>query len=291
MFKPKPRHLTIFFITVFIIQMILLVVLLLLPSESQAADVKFQPQITIPGSSKFSAEKIKQCQTECESKGDKKKVAECKQGCGISVGTQVGDKIVSTLLGEYIRDIYKYAVGIVGILAAVVLMFGGVVWLTAGGNQTRIGEAKAWIGASLTGLIIVLTSYMILYTVNPALVNFRPIEVGVVKKALDTGKKSGDNLLCKKDSDCQEGFICDIAISRCKSATLDEGVTCDSNGKCASVLLQCIGRNFGTRTGWCYDGSPGDPCCVDSNCQSNSCNKNGKWLDCSVYAVGTFTCD
>ncbi|MDO8593265.1 MAG: lytic transglycosylase domain-containing protein [bacterium] len=85
-------------------------------------------------------------------------------------------------IGEYIAGIYKYAIGIVGILAAVVLMIGGLLWIVAGGNATAIGEAKAWIGASLTGLIIALASYMILYQVNPDLLNLKPIRVAVVKK-------------------------------------------------------------------------------------------------------------
>jgi len=41
--------------------------------------------------------------------------------------------------------------GIIGILAALALMIGGVIWLIAAGNASRISEAKAWIGASLTG--------------------------------------------------------------------------------------------------------------------------------------------
>ena len=83
-------------------------------------------------------------------------------------------------IGEYIAGIYKYAIGIVGILAAVVLMVGGVLWIIAGGNATTIGEAKAWIGASLTGLVIALCSYVILYQVNPALVGFKGLEIQLV---------------------------------------------------------------------------------------------------------------
>jgi hypothetical protein len=79
----------------------------------------------------------------------------------------------TAMIGQYIRAIYKYAIGIVGILAAVVLMIGGVMWIVAGGNSTMIGEAKSWIGASLTGLILALCSYLILATVNPALVNLK----------------------------------------------------------------------------------------------------------------------
>ena len=85
-------------------------------------------------------------------------------------------------IGEYIAGIYKYAIGIVGILAAVVLMIGGVLWIVAGGNATMIGEAKAWIGASLTGLVIALTSYLILYQVNPALVGFKGLDITMVEK-------------------------------------------------------------------------------------------------------------
>jgi hypothetical protein len=88
----------------------------------------------------------------------------------------------NTWISEYIAAIYKYAISIVGILAAVVLMFGGLLWLTAGGNATRVGEAKAWIGASLTGLVIALTSYSILYQINPDLVSIKSISTAVVKE-------------------------------------------------------------------------------------------------------------
>ena len=87
-------------------------------------------------------------------------------------------------IGEYVAGIYKYAIGIVGILAAVVLMIGGVIWITAGGNASRIGEAKAWIAASLSGLVIALCSYTILYYVNPSLVNFNPLGIKIVEKIL-----------------------------------------------------------------------------------------------------------
>jgi hypothetical protein len=74
-------------------------------------------------------------------------------------------------IAAYIKAIYNFAVGAVGIVAAVVLMIGGVMWITAGGNASTVGEAKSMITASLTGLVLVLTSYLLLSQVNPALVN------------------------------------------------------------------------------------------------------------------------
>ena len=111
-----------------------------------AAEVNFKPQITLPGSD--------------------------------------FEKGVTTTpsIAKYVQGIYNYAIGIVGILAAVVLMWGGVVWLTSGGSAERVNSAKSWIGAALSGLVLVLTSYLILNTINPDLVNFKPIAVGDVGK-------------------------------------------------------------------------------------------------------------
>ena len=97
-------------------------------------------------------------------------------------------------LGLYIKAIYQYAIGIVGILAAVVLMFGGLLWLTAGGNTGQVTEAKEWIKASLTGLILALSSYMILYVVNPDLRIFQPLNIPSIKS---TGTNNATNNLTR----------------------------------------------------------------------------------------------
>jgi hypothetical protein len=74
-------------------------------------------------------------------------------------------------IANYIKAIYTYAVSAVGIVAAVVLMIGGLMWITAGGNASNVSEAKAMITASLTGLVLVLASYLLLDQINPALIN------------------------------------------------------------------------------------------------------------------------
>lgn len=76
-------------------------------------------------------------------------------------------------LKQYISAIYKVAMGITGILAVIVLALGGITWLTSGGNATQIGKAKQYIWGSMTGLILALLSYTLLYTVNPDIVNFK----------------------------------------------------------------------------------------------------------------------
>ncbi|MFA4834077.1 MAG: pilin [Patescibacteria group bacterium] len=120
-------------------------------------------------------------------------------------------------IGEYIAGIYNYAIGIVGILAAMVLMFGGVIWLTAGGSSEKVKEAKAWIGASLTGLILALTSYMILYQINPDLVKFNPLQVNVITE-MKKGIGCEWKLVSSVDKPtCDAGYI-KAADSACSSS-------------------------------------------------------------------------
>ena len=171
--KKIPKILLIFFLIIFIFQLSCLFVLLAVPELSQAAgnEVQFVPQVGI---------------------GDdfQKGVAKSPDGS-------------TALIGQYIRAIYKYAIGIVGIFAAVVLMFGGVLWLTAGGNTERIGNAKAWIGASLTGLLLALCSFLLLATINPALVDFNISQIEKIKKP---AQKDIDSKAMEKrcDEECKD---------------------------------------------------------------------------------------
>lgn len=101
-------------------------------------------------------------------------------------------KLCFNWIQEYIIGIYKYGIGVIGIIATVVMMIGGIIWLLAGGDPSKITEAKAWITASVTGLIIALSSYLILYTVNPDLIyGFKePLKISFVEKIPDTEPES-----------------------------------------------------------------------------------------------------
>jgi len=85
-------------------------------------------------------------------------------------------------LAQYIAGLQKYAIGIIGILAAVTIMIGGITWLTATGNQTQITSAKKWISGGLGGLVLVLCSYMLLYTINPNLTVLNSLDIDRIDK-------------------------------------------------------------------------------------------------------------
>jgi len=85
-------------------------------------------------------------------------------------------------LADYINGLYSYGIGAVIILAVIVMMIGGVVWLTAGGNDKRIADAKQWIGGSLLGIVVATSSYVILNIINPALTELSPLKISTVQK-------------------------------------------------------------------------------------------------------------
>lgn len=89
-------------------------------------------------------------------------------------------------IAEYINGLYKYGFGIAGILAAIMLMAGGVIWLISAGDASKITQAKDLMTGSVVGLIILSTSYIILSTINPQLVSLKPISIKMVERLAES---------------------------------------------------------------------------------------------------------
>jgi len=60
-----------------------------------------------------------------------------------------------------IAKIIQLVISFLGIIAVVIILLGGFKWMTAGGNEDKVGEAKKLITAGLIGLVIILASYAI----------------------------------------------------------------------------------------------------------------------------------
>ncbi len=92
--------------------------------------------------------------------------------------------VTNTLIGSYIAAFFFYFVGAVSILAVVMMMWGGFHYITSAGNAQRMRQGKEIIGNALIGLVLALTSVLLLRTVNPALVNFRALVPSYVAQIL-----------------------------------------------------------------------------------------------------------
>jgi uncharacterized membrane protein YjgN (DUF898 family) len=65
----------------------------------------------------------------------------------------IAGKIINALLG------------VVGIIMVILFIYGGFLWMTAGGNEERVKKATQVLSRAVIGLIIILLAYSISYFV------------------------------------------------------------------------------------------------------------------------------
>lgn len=75
---------------------------------------------------------------------------------------------IATELGQQQQDlritiarIIRTAMSLLGIIAVLIILYGGFKWMTSGGSDEAVGDAKKIITAGIIGLIIILTAYAI----------------------------------------------------------------------------------------------------------------------------------
>jgi len=71
-----------------------------------------------------------------------------------------------------VSQIYTWSLGISAILATLMIVYGGYLVMTAAGNGEQASEGKEAISSALVGMVLLFAAYLILRTINPALVDF-----------------------------------------------------------------------------------------------------------------------
>ncbi|MFC1613576.1 pilin [Patescibacteria group bacterium] len=89
----------------------------------------------------------------------------------IKTGDEFATMDKSTWLGFYIAQWFHYVVGGIGIIAVMMAMYGGILWITSGGNAGQIDKAKGKIKNAVLGVFLLLISYTLFNTINPELLN------------------------------------------------------------------------------------------------------------------------
>lgn len=120
-------------------------------NQSETEKISFIPQISLPGS-KFIA----------------------------------GEEIIITglTLGEWISAAYVFFVSVAGILATVMMMWGGMKYVISMGSPEKMSDASDQIVSAMIGLALALGAYVILLTINPALVQFKDLSIRSVPAEL-----------------------------------------------------------------------------------------------------------
>lgn len=95
-------------------------------------------------------------------------------------------------LSNYLSWLFPFALTVAAFLAVMMIVIGGVVYMS-GGSEGAKTKGREMINQAILGLLLAISSYLILYTLNPDLVN---MELGIpniiIKKTVKSGT-SGDN--------------------------------------------------------------------------------------------------
>ena len=115
---------------------------------------------------------------------------------------------VDDSIPEYVRYIFFLIIGISGLFAFGSLTYGGFRWMTSADNVEKLIDAKEQITAAIIGMIILLSSWMILNTLNPQLVILEEKSLIPGIPELPTGV-----WLCKADKKAEMDEVRVIATS------------------------------------------------------------------------------
>jgi len=77
----------------------------------------------------------------------------------------------NTDLRTIIARIINFALGFLGIIAVVIILFGGFKWMTAAGNEDKVSEARKLLVAGIIGLVIILAAWAVSTFVISAISN------------------------------------------------------------------------------------------------------------------------
>jgi hypothetical protein len=85
---------------------------------------------------------------------------------GGAAGYQVGQGAEAGLI-NVISIVINTALGLLGVIFLTLLVYAGYIWMTAGGDESKVEKSKQTIGHALIGLLIVLCAYAIANFVVP----------------------------------------------------------------------------------------------------------------------------
>ena len=79
---------------------------------------------------------------------------------------------VTTGFGDYVNRMVRVFIGLLGVLAVIMIVFGGIQYmLSSSGGEKNAGKER--MTNAIFGLVLALSSYMILNTINPNLVKLK----------------------------------------------------------------------------------------------------------------------
>jgi hypothetical protein len=165
-------------------------------------------------------------------------VAFAQQATQITVSSNIpGPNSTTSGIGSFVSNLYTFALLLAGLLAFGAIVWGGIKYATGRGNPTAESEGRSWITNALLGLLLLAGAYIILYTINPNILNLQPGALAPISTILSSGSPGPG----------QSG-----GTGTCNAAP---------SGPCSAAALQstCMGSNAQNASEICMAESSGNP--------------------------------
>lgn len=89
---------------------------------------------------------------------------------GAGLGGEAGSN-TSITIATYLQNIFNFLIAIAAVLAVVMITIGGIRYMTTTSEGGK-GGAREQITYAIGGLVLAIAAWLILFTINPALLNF-----------------------------------------------------------------------------------------------------------------------
>lgn len=171
---------------------------------------------------------------------------------------------------SYVVAVYKFGLWTIGISALLMITLGGYIYLTSAGNTSQTGKAKGIITDAIIGLIMALTSWLLLYTIDPDLIKGPSLSSSSTTdtETTCTGTTTGTT---------STGTTCDTKNTDTGNGTC----TAPQSGDCSVASLQntCFGSNATQASSICG---------AESGGSSSALSGSDKTKDGKSFSVGLF---
>ena len=197
----------------------------------------------------------------------------------------IANPTAATDFGTMISNVFNYGLVLVGISVFIMIMWGGILWLSSAANPGLISTAKRKIFNAIIGAVILLSAYVILRTINPELVGgvgggtFTLPGLGVPAPIQPPGQPPPGSLnACSSCSAYPGGVMAGGQAIQCVGLYINTNQPLNSSSRTcpfADVLVaQKLLTLRGAKTNWLL--SEGFPPTVT---HANSCHGNGSCVD------------
>jgi hypothetical protein len=78
------------------------------------------------------------------------------------IGTQMNNECTLTSVENTITTVAKFIIGITGSVLLLVLIYGGVLYITSAGNDSRVQKATEVLKYAVIGLVIIIVAGMVI---------------------------------------------------------------------------------------------------------------------------------